>query len=67
MNEFAGFDFRDGGLNQTCCSEDAAVIVCRKFKKRDLSASEVLLVTNVLIGRDEQIGFSFGANYSGLI
>ena len=50
--------WRSRVLNQDGGGQDAAQVVGRKFQNRYLTACEVLLVTNVLIRRDEQGEFS---------
>jgi len=42
---------------------NAAMVIGGKFENGDLPASEILLVTDVLVGRDEQIEFLFGQPY----
>src|ERR1017187_6786160 len=50
---------RNCGLNKLRRRLDATIIIGRKFQNGNLPASEILLVTNVLVGRDEQVEFVF--------
>ncbi len=61
MPKLAGLKRGNGGPNQISSRLNAAEFVGRKFKNRNASACEVLLVLNILIGSDEQIKFVFGS------
>jgi len=60
MAKLARLNCRNGGLNQCCSALNAAIVIGRKFENGDLPTSKILLVTDVLVGSDEQIEFAFG-------
>ena len=60
MPKLAGLDGGNGGLNPGGGSTDAAQVVGGKFENRNAATGEVLLVTDVLIGRNEQVEAAFG-------
>src|ERR1017187_1504761 len=54
MTELTGFHRGDGGLDRGCRRGQAAEFVGGEFEDGDAPASEVLLVSDVLVGSDEQ-------------
>ena len=60
MSKLAGLDGGNGVLNLNSRGADAAEGVSREFKNRDTASGKVLLVTDVLVGGDEQVELSFG-------
>ena len=59
MAEFTRFYRFDGGLQQGSGSEDSTQIIRRKFQDRNPSTTEVLLITDTLIGGEEEIELAF--------
>ena len=57
--EIACFDASHRSLDFSGCGEDAAKVVAGKLDDRDAASGEVLLVADVLVGRDEQVEFRF--------
>jgi hypothetical protein len=60
MPELAGLEGGDSGLQQCRCGLNAPKIIAREFQNGDPTASEVLLIADVLIGGDEQLKVGFG-------
>ena len=59
LSKLTRFDRFNGGLQQGSGSKDSAQIIRRKFQDRNPPATEVLLITDTLIGGDEQIELPF--------
>lgn len=58
MPQVAGLDCVDRCLNRARGGLDAMKVVRRKLDNRDLASGEILLVANVLVGRDKEIAFA---------
>ena len=55
MAEIAWSYGGNGGLNQGCRRSEAAEFIGGKFENWNSTASEILLVADVLVGRDEEV------------
>lgn len=58
MLEVIRLDFLDRFLKECASCLDTMNIISREFEDRNASVREVLLVTNILIRRDEKIEFA---------
>ena len=60
MPELPRLDGGYGSLNSVCGGEDAAEIVGREFENWQAASGEILLIADVLVGRDEEIELRLG-------
>jgi hypothetical protein len=59
LSKLTRFDRFDRRLQQGSGSDDPTQIIRRKFQDRNPAATEVLLITDTLIGGEEEIALAF--------
>ena len=57
--EITSLDAGHHGLNFSRCREDASEVIGGKLDDRDAASGEVLLLADVLVGRDEKVELRF--------
>ena len=56
----ARFNLASCRLNQSCCCANATKIIRREFQNSNRRTEKILLIADVLIGRDEKIELTGG-------